>query len=265
MAALFALNHYPASHHRKYRPNMAGAESCNAAEDDIDETSIRMANKGHKNNTNVLEHLEAANRAISDLRYRAVEFTWDRSVDGTIQIDGVRQLVAPAIPDMDTDLRINKAYKTGEVKSDHEILHFFALQVLCGIYDLCYLTAWRVPFPSQPERALWRLFCGLQFLLISFSLLWICIRLCYDRLKAWRSRYQNVNYEEKAASKRGVLSFGHGGYWDRLMTRALMYTGVLAMVLARLYFLVESYISLRSPPPHTYETVNWTLLIPHIS
>lgn len=265
LAALFALNYHPASHQRKDRPNMAGAESCHAAKDFLDETSIRMANKGNKNNTNVSEHLQAANRAISDLRCRAIEFTWERSMDGTIQIDGLRQLVAPAIPDLDTDLRVHNVYKTGEVKSDHEILLLFALQLLCGIYALCYLAAWNVHFPSPWEMTWWRLSCGFQFCSISFSLFWSCIRLCYVSVKGWRSRYQHVSHEEKAISNWSASSFRNGSYWDREMTRALMYSGVLAMVLARLYFLVESYISLRSPPPRTYETVDWTLLIPHIS
>jgi len=265
MAALFALNCHPASRRSEARPDMAGAETCHASRDIIDEKSIRVANKGGKNNTNVYEHLQAVNRALKDLRSRGIEFTWERSEDGTIQIDGVRQLVASAIPDMNTDLRIYNAYKTGEVRSNHDIFHFFALQVLCGIYDLCYLGAWGLQFPSKSEKDLWRFLCGFQFLLILMALFWTCLRLCYVSMKGWRSRYQQVGSAEKSTSRWIALSLQDGNNWDRWMTRILMFIGVLAMVLARLYFLVESYISLRSPPRGTYETVTWTRLIPHIS
>ncbi|KAL7269288.1 hypothetical protein RUND412_008058 [Rhizina undulata] len=103
------------------------------------------------------------------------------------------------------------------------------LGIVCVAYGAVHLAAWNAHFPTQIEQLLWR----------TSSLLIIVFYPCAMFLQCFA---------------------------DWLFNWALMTCGVLLVFLcgvARLFLLVEAFISFRNLPLTAYETVPWANYIPH--
>ena len=115
-------------------------------------------------------------------------------------------------------------------------------------FGVVHVAAWNDYFPSQAETWLWRS----SALFISASgLLWLMINLLANLFPAV------------------------DGYWNRVLKLKVgwasyvvlgLVCGVcgVAYVTARLFLVVEAWISLRSLPIGAYKTPNWTQLLPHL-
>ncbi|KAI4094783.1 MAG: hypothetical protein LQ344_002029 [Seirophora lacunosa] len=127
-----------------------------------------------------------------------------------------------------------------------------AALTICMFYGAAHATAWTFIFPTDVERLLWRISCldtiaGVVSLLACFSI--IVFHHEHGRKLMWKSFFSR---------ERGIMP---------LLYRLVVLLGVLNFplwVLARLYIIVETFISLRHVQLGVYETVEWTDYIPHL-
>ena len=117
-----------------------------------------------------------------------------------------------------------------------------SLIALCTTYGAVHMAAWDFVFPSATEKLLWRSSClillttpsiliGAQFLTFSFN--------GYDAPR-WRE------------------------FVGDFICVGLLLTLYPAFLLSRLYFIVESLLSLRHVPIGVYDVVTWANYIPHL-
>ena len=135
------------------------------------------------------------------------------------------------------------------------------LGFICGIAFLVvgsiHLSAWNFDFPSEFERWAWRI-CSMV-IAVSIPVSWLMTRAILgvaelvskkDLMVVWVSR-----------------SVGYGKGWNKWMIGTVTTIhgfGVLLYAIARLYLLVEVFLSFRAMPMGVYETPDWAKFIPHI-
>lgn len=159
----------------------------------------------------------------------------------------------------------------GEDDPGTDLLHFIALQILSTTYGLCYLAVWRSHFPSKIELWLWRASCLCQF---AFFLAGLTARLVWQAIHDIQQRRHGHNEVTEDATSH-ISCFAtlllrcrigdKATNYVKASLEALVAIATVITVLARLFLLTESWISLRDPPRGTYSTVHWTAYIPHIS
>ena len=117
----------------------------------------------------------------------------------------------------------------------------FGLSPLCpAIFGAIHVASWNIRLLSNVEQWLWRgsaLYCcnaGIIFLLI-----YLFLDLC-----------ESLFLLRKTLSK---------ALWDWILMII-----ILAYVLARLFMIVEVFLSLRALPHSAYEEVQWSSFVPHI-
>ena len=128
-------------------------------------------------------------------------------------------------------------------------------------YGAFHLSAWNAHFPTTVERWLWRgaglcIVGSLPLFALGSTLASPIIFIYYERD---RSNSIRGKIWAKTWARIVVALFLPMAY---LISFACGLPFLLAPV-ARLYFLIEAFISLRAPAPRTYETVEWTQFWPH--
>lgn len=120
---------------------------------------------------------------------------------------------------------------------------WFASMAFGGVHA----SAWNGYFPSTVESWLWRassvhvIFCGFLWLIINLlAKLFKQIDLFWDRVVALQAH--RMTY---------------------LVLGILCFLGGFTFVLARIYLVLEAFVSLRKLPVSAYETPDWTQLLPH--
>ncbi|KAK3943220.1 hypothetical protein QBC46DRAFT_377836 [Diplogelasinospora grovesii] len=142
------------------------------------------------------------------------------------------------------------------------IRHLFTFY-LPAIYGGVHLFAWNAEFPSAPEALLWKISCISIMAMPSWLFLLILSALRYNLF-----RMQRVSSSEGGRNN-GVL------HSIRTFVRILYICVIcvisvigvafaLLYILARLYIIVESFISLRAVPVGVYLTPSWIQMIPHV-
>ena len=132
---------------------------------------------------------------------------------------------------------------------------YWVLPLIAGCYGGVHLSAWTAHFPTVVEMWAWRV-AGIAVVLTTIlHFVWmICIEVmvarCFDFTK-------EMGLMKKTCAK--VLSAV--GCTAEFLSIWLM----MLYPVARLYFVVESVVSLRAPPVGTWETVDWTGYVPHFS
>ena len=115
-------------------------------------------------------------------------------------------------------------------------------------YGGLHATAWNGHFPSRVEMWLWR---GSSICIAGSGLTWILINLLartFEGFKAYWGRVESLR-----------------AHWTSLVGLGSLATLCgLAYLLARIFLVVEAFISLRKLPAAAFETVQWTQLVPHI-
>lgn len=115
-------------------------------------------------------------------------------------------------------------------------------------YGGVHATAWHGRFPSQTELLLWR---ASSICIAGSGLTWILINMLartFPRFKAYWKEVETLRAHWTSLVGLGSLAFLCG----------------LAYILARIYIVVESFISLRKLPASAFNTVEWTQLVPHL-
>jgi hypothetical protein len=133
---------------------------------------------------------------------------------------------------------------------------FACVASMCAIYGGIHLLALNFSFPSSTEKLLWRISCIVtvcQSLLAPAFVIWSMWTFQHGFVKAQRHIF---NYRKEPSES-----------WARYGFRVFIILGVVTLPLsitARLFLVIESFISLRGVPAGVYATVPWTQYIPHI-
>ena len=115
-------------------------------------------------------------------------------------------------------------------------------------YGGIHAAAWDVYFPTKTEQLLWR---GSSLFIASSGLLWILINMLARSSKFIKTYWIQV------ASLRA--------HWTSLVGLGFLATVCgLLYILARVYLVLEAFISLRRLQAATFETIEWTNVIPHL-
>lgn len=126
---------------------------------------------------------------------------------------------------------------------------------LPAVYGGVHLSAWNFEFPTPEEHLLWKITCfiiaGAAVVLVSVALMIFVVG---------PSIGSEVDY---------YTGFGDGDEKPLTIILWVIYeiTGAVILVLyvcARLYIVVESFLSLRRVPIGLYYTPSWLQMIPHI-
>ena len=115
-------------------------------------------------------------------------------------------------------------------------------------YGGVHAAAWNGHFPSRMEMWLWR---ASSICIAGSGFTWILINLLARMFKGFEA------YWEKVQSLRA--------HWTSLVALGSLATLCgLAYLLARIFLVVEAFISLRKLPAAAFETLEWTQLFPHL-
>ena len=109
------------------------------------------------------------------------------------------------------------------------------------IYGGIHLAAWDYPFASKTEQWLWKIAC---LATIGTMPIHALIRTIWDHLHIKEERFPEIMWQ--------IL------WWSLFIARMGFYG------LARLYIVVEAFISLRHVPIGAYATIPWVQAIPHV-
>ena len=181
--------------------------------------------------------------AMCDLRERRCHISWqvlednvivltDRCADSMVEPNGYYPRLRGRI-DVDEDHKRNP------------FSHVNAAPILfSGLYGGSHLGAWAFHFPSSAEMWMWR---ASGIILCTTTILTGVALLLHDLGR--KSRRNGADGEK-------VLGF---------LMLLVMYLFFKTYGYARMFILVESLVSLRSPANGTYETIDWTQYIPHLS
>ena len=118
-----------------------------------------------------------------------------------------------------------------------------------SIFGVLHALAWNSFFPSTYEQTLWRVSAAFIASCSMFAAIWFTV----DNIIRWMS--------DGSLSLRKIC---YPFYLNMpLLWESLLVILPLTYLVARIYLLVESFISLRDLPSAAYQTPNWTQLIPH--
>lgn len=210
-----------------------------------------------ENGEEVFVHLDAANKAIDFLRKRNIHlpFAPMSYLGEDLGIELQQEFLVNNV----SNHIVRGRFNNGVSKMD---THFAT--ILVSVFSMLYcgshLSAWNFHFPTVVEMWMWRGACFIM----------LCGPLHFLHLKILFGNWALENHEENDKS------WGERSAMDK--TRIILKYGFLALhgllaclilekffVFFRLYLLVESLASLRSPANGTYTTVQWTEYLPHFS
>ena len=121
---------------------------------------------------------------------------------------------------------------------------WFASKAYGGVHAI----AWFQYFPSKVEAWLWRasLLC-----IAASGLIWMVINMLAQFFPPFKTYWKKVTWLQT--------------HWTSLVGLGILATVCgLFYVMARIYLVVEAFISLRSLPASAYDTPDWTQVFPHI-
>ncbi|TFK50279.1 hypothetical protein OE88DRAFT_231352 [Heliocybe sulcata] len=124
------------------------------------------------------------------------------------------------------------------------------------LFGAIHCLAWRFDFPSYAEATMWRT-CSLAITCLP------ALRLVTYFVQSWAP----ATYEFMMRNVLGktIVDVKGWGWWVLgLLVKMVNHFGVIAYIGARFILLVLVFTLLRSLPPSAFETVSWTMFIPHI-
>lgn len=149
-------------------------------------------------------------------------------------------------------------------------LPWIIIALTTGLYGGLHATAWHSHFPTSTEHIIWCISC----IIVAASGILTGILITIDRLPkrlGWKNTYQPT-YRDGA-----ILYYfkDHDMTWWDIPFSIVILTVIVSVALpaalavlcyipARIFLVVESFISLRNAPIETYMTPDWTEWIPHL-
>ena len=160
----------------------------------------------------------------------------------------------------------------GSMLKDTGVLFLYLLRFfipLTAAYGGIHLTAWNFEFPSRIESITWRTAC---FIIMGSSFALLAVpswkALCYYMIPTVPGDSDQVVILRHLTRSPRILSIPRTLRFLRLSKRRLRYGFILLSFLcyatARIYLVVESFISLRHVPIGVYVAVPWVQNIPHV-
>lgn len=142
-----------------------------------------------------------------------------------------------------------------------------ALLFLCVfsmIYAFSHLAAWNAHFPSEFERWIWRVSC----LAIPFSIM--CVQGTITFM-GWAFTYPSWPDDRELLEREFESEQEFGLYtrakqvWRRRwrFPKLIVRLSIIIFILARIFIIVEAFISLRSLPIGSFQEVEWSSYWPH--
>jgi hypothetical protein len=194
------------------------------------------------------ERLLRAQRAASYLGKHGSHFSWYQD-ESTGAITFPAAYLVKFMPDMNVHGQLYSAFKS-EHAVNNEQTRLYAAGAFYMIYGSIFLAAWNFEFPTIPEMWLWR----------ASSLVLVSYGPAVFLTMAIRIPFMSTAFFTKVRAKL------HKKTWFFDIVKVLLLAVIsITWAFARWYIAVESVISLRKVPAGTYETVNWTYRIPHIT
>ena len=168
----------------------------------------------------------------------------------------------------------------GNLKSLSKTKSLMMLAALNLLYGGLHATSWNSHFPTHIEQMMWCVavcvVAGGGFVALGWNCLRIRIqrkllgmekgskplkitrhrgRLCCFVCNHWHFYFNKINPDPLTAKKFGI--FRHS--WERVFEII-----VFLSIVARMYLIVEAFISVRSLAAGAYSSVTWTNVLPHI-
>jgi len=142
-----------------------------------------------------------------------------------------------------------------------------AISFVVGLYGGLHVAAWDAHFPTFIEQVMWQA----SSILVATSGGLAFLPIVIDRLPSWGSESYIKRWWKLAGG--GYTSSVHGFFLTievavcflvMLVIIAPLIVGIVAYVPARVFLVVESFVSLRDMPADVYVTPDWTQWIPHL-
>ena len=207
----------------------------------------------------IFAHWDAANKAIGFLRKRNIHLPFSQISE--VSDEGL-EFEDKFLVNNVSNLMVRGLVSNGVYKMDTLVSRILFL-VFPLLYCGSHLSAWNFQFPTLVEMWMWRGACFIM----------LCAPPSFLHFQIAMSTYHN--------QKPDIIGETDEDKWvDRavvVMTRVVLkwVFFVINLVIAaiikktfmfsRLYLVVESLASLRSPANGTYTTVDWTEYLPHFS
>ena len=204
-------------------------------------------------------HLRAAKNAIACLRSQNIYFIWEISEYHCIRYYDLHPFVVHSRSDRHIRGRYNG---NADHRKPYGIRRNFAVVVSC-LYGASHLSVWKFRFPTTVEMRMWRASCITLVGVPVLTGMFFFSRGAESRLIRV-GRYAAPDKGKIGRSRRylGTFFLALFGLLDGVFIAYVLANGY---PLIRLYLLTESLASLRSPANVTYESTDWTLIIPHVS
>lgn len=165
-------------------------------------------------------------------------------------------------------------------------LLYCVLFLLCILYGAVHLTLWNYEFATPMEMLLWRI-SGITILAVPSLLFatFIALVLAYAVRECWKQRSKKKRSDSHTRSstslgkKRLNTFLASVCDWSQMILGGLFFyicaflviilviaiiAGALLFAFARVFIVVESFISLRHVPLGVYVYVGWAKYIPHL-
>ncbi|KAH8585642.1 hypothetical protein B0O99DRAFT_126286 [Bisporella sp. PMI_857] len=134
----------------------------------------------------------------------------------------------------------------------------FPVVVFCLVFGGIHCAAWNFSFPSQTEQTLWHI----ASLVSTFGIPVSCVlEGCFEWFGLTHLYSEEFPRLQHRTGKSSPRSGGKAGWLDICANCATW----LPYSAARIYLVVEVFVSLRSLPEGTYDVVDWTKFLPHFA
>lgn len=149
------------------------------------------------------------------------------------------------------DLLVNSASNwpgSELMRNVHSLVMGVVLWFVSMAYGAIHAAAWNDYFPTEAEKWLWR---AAAIWMSASGLIWVFICLIAN----WFPRFDRfwVKFSQRKTP-----------WWSYPTVYALCSICGIAYVLARVFLVVEAFVSIRKLPAASYDTPGWTQLVPHL-
>jgi hypothetical protein len=139
----------------------------------------------------------------------------------------------------------------------------YPMIICCVVFGGIHCIAWNFSFPTHVEQAFWRSACLVSALVLPPIALTMTVFDFVRHVHEYPSGYPNISASMRQRASR-ITDWRDHRYVTTLVS-LMVFILLTCYCLARIYLIVEVFISLRSLPTGCYQTVDWSKFIPHIT